>query len=374
MSSPDVLHIFPAFGEGGAEVRTCELINQTHGSVRHAVLSISNVLTGRSRISAGVEVPCSTAESGSVLGLRMKIAAQRPSAVFTYGWGGVDAIIGARLAGVRHVMHHEDGFLPDERAGEKRVRQLARRVAFRFARKVVVPSLTLMEIGRRGWRLPKKHLLYIPNGVDTKRFHPVTSRDHRNAIRRELGLPVDGLIAGTVGRLRPEKNQLRLVTAFGAVSQRVPDAHLVIVGDGPLEEPMREEAERLGITDRVHFCGDQPDPAPYYRVMDLFVLSSDTEQMPLSLLEAMATRLPVVSTDVGDVGSLVAEENRGLIVPLGNEQLFSDMLIMALSDPALLIDTARANLNRCLSAYAIDQMVEKHFSLYEEAVKQKTGK
>jgi glycosyltransferase involved in cell wall biosynthesis len=333
--------------------------------VRHAVLSINGDLSGASRLATRTPVPCAAAKSRSISSLRREVRRFRPGAVFTYGWGGVDGVIAARLAGVRRIVHHEDGFLPDERSGEKPFRRLARRFAFRFARGVVVPSQTLMEFGRKSWWVSPKRLLYIPNGVDVRHYRPAANHQERSAARRAIGLPDNAIIAGTVGGLRPEKNQLRLVRAFGAIAHRAPSSRLLIVGDGPLEEAMRAEAARLGVTERVHFTGPTGDPSPYYRAMDVFALSSDTEQMPLALLEASATGLPTVSTNVGDVVQMVSHENREYITTLGDDEAFARQLLAMLSDSKLRAKVGEANRVRCVKHYSVEQMVASHRQLYE---------
>ena len=211
----------------------------------------------------------------------------QPDLLLTYGWGGVDAIAAGRMCGLRRIVHTEDGFLPDEAQKQRFSRLTARRILLRAASWLVCPSHALAEIARRTWWLPEKAIRFIPNGVDIQLFRP----GEPAAARRALGLPEDGLIVGTVGHLRAEKNQERLLRAFAQVARYLP-AWLLLVGGGSLREHLGLVAKQLGMADRVLFAGIIQQPVAYYQALDVFALSSDTEQMPIALLEAMASSLP----------------------------------------------------------------------------------
>src|SRR5262249_31429381 len=158
------------------------------------------------------------------------------------------------------------------------------RVLLRAACQVVCPSRTLVHIARQVWTLPRHKICYVPNGVDLKRFMPATP-DQAAQARRTLGLASTAVVVGSVGQLRGEKNHERLLRAFAAVGPG--PYHLLIVGEGTLQERLTCRARELGIGERVTFTGAMPDPALAYQAMDLFALSSDTEQMPIAILEAM---------------------------------------------------------------------------------------
>ena len=168
---------------------------------------------------------------------------------------------------------------------------------------IVVPSRNLERIATRIWRLSPRRVIYIPNGIDLARFGGPPDAT------LAADFPGDGPVIGTVSGLRPEKIPPRLLRAFRTVNDQLP-ARLVLVGDGPERPALERLAMKLGIATRVHFTGHVAVPAPLYAGFDLFALSSDTEQMPLSVIEAMAAGLPVVGTDVGDVRLMLAPEMR----------------------------------------------------------------
>jgi len=280
----------------------------------------------------------------------------------TYGWGGVDAIVIGRLCGLRRIIHGEDGFLPDEAHRQKPQRLLARRLALRRASRVIVPSRTLVDIAERLWRLPARKTCYVPNGVDASRFSPPTAED-RSAARRTFGFQDSDVVIGTVGHIRPEKNYARLVEAFAKLpSDRRP--RLLVVGDGNLRPALDRRVSDLGLSANVKFVGVVANPAECYRAMDLFALSSDTEQMPLVVLEAMGTGLPVLSTDVGDVREMVADANRRHVTPLGDDDAYARGLAVLTQDAGERSRLGRMNRSRCLDQYDLRIMIDRYRTLY----------
>jgi glycosyltransferase involved in cell wall biosynthesis len=214
----------------------------------------------------------------------------------------------------------------------------------------VLPSRNLLAIATDIWRLPADRLRYIPNGIDTDRFAGATEQH-------------DIPVVGTVAALRAEKNIARLLRVFALATQDTP-ARLVIVGDGP-ERPMLEAlAVELGIAERVRFDGYRADPASAYRGFDIFALSSDTEQMPLSVLEAMASALPVLSTDVGDVAAMLAPDNLPFVAPQDDAMLAS-CLRNLLRDRAACTRIGAANRAHVLAHYTQDAMFTRYAALFD---------
>jgi glycosyltransferase involved in cell wall biosynthesis len=368
---PHLLHVFPAFGHGGPEVRTALIVNATADRYRHTILSISGDLSGRDRVRENGDtrlgpVPRPVGWGGPARGLARAVAELRPDLLLTYGWGGVDAILAGRLCGHRRIIHTEDGFLPDEAHGQKWRRLLARQLLLRAAAKVVCPSQTLVDIAGRLWRLPRRLVYYLPNGVDAARFSPGTPAE-RAAARRRFGLGDADVVVGTVGHLRAEKNQARLIRAFAQLPGQ-PPAKLLVVGDGNLRPALERQARDLGLAGRVVFTGVLPDPGDCYRALDLFALSSDTEQMPIAVLEAMSAGLAVVSTDVGDVREMIGAANRPYVTPLGDDEAYARALAALVSEPQERAALGRANRARGVEVYDLSTMVERYDRLYEEVL------
>ena len=165
---------------------------------------------------------------------------------------------------------------------------------------------------------------------------------------------------GTVATLRREKNIARLINAFAVISaQRTAGAvKLMIVGDGPERAALEQFADSLPVREHISFAGQSRQPEEWLRRMDIFVLSSDTEQMPLGVLEAMAAGLPVVSTAVGDVAQMVATPNIAFVVPAG--AAFEQALLAMLDDPAGRLEIGRANASRAVQLFDEKTMAARY--------------
>jgi len=326
-----VLHVAPSFGVGGAQVRFAQLANHFGLRQRHVAIALDGEYGACDLVNG--EVPLQRLQAaagglGALHRLRGVIAAVRPDILATYNWGSIEWACANRLLPVvpRH-LHFEDGFGPEESG-----RQLPRRVWFRRLAlsgrhtHVIVPSQVLYELATKTWRLDAGRVHYVPNGIDLGRFRL------GGADRAEP--PPGGFAVGTVARLRPEKNLGRLI---GAVARLAPalEARLLIAGDGQARGGLEARARALGIADRVHFLGMQPQPERVLQQLHVFALSSDTEQMPISVVEAMACGLPVASTDVGDIHNMLAPANAALVRGCRDEESLAEQLRRMAEQPEL---------------------------------------
>jgi glycosyltransferase involved in cell wall biosynthesis len=322
--APLLLHVFSTFAPGGPQVRFAAIANHFGGRWRHAVVAMDGNTGCRERLDLGLNIsfPALGAVKGDTLGnlrrFRAALRELRPAALVTSNWGSIEWAMANALPLVRHV-HLEDGFGPEERDRQLPRRVWTRRVLLRRST-VVVPSRVLERIATEVWRLPRERLRYVPNGIDLARLG--------------IGAPAENAVpvVGTVTALRAEKNLARLVRAFRRVVDVMP-AMLVLVGDGPELPMLQTLVAELGLGGAVRFTGHVAQPQALYAGFDVFALSSDTEQMPLSVLEAMAARLPVAATDVGDVRGMLAEANGRFVVPRDDAAL-AEALSGLLRDPA----------------------------------------
>ena len=304
--APLLMHVFPKFTTGGPQVRFATLANRLGARFRHAVVAMEGRSEARMLLDPALDVrfPQVDVRKGDTRGnLRRFRAALRdiaPDLLVTSNWGSIEWALARIGTGVPH-LHMEDGFGPEEHARQKPQRVLARRLLLRRAT-VVLPSRLLWGIATETWRLPQSNVRLLPNGIDVARFAPA---------RRRAG--VQPVVIGTVAVLRPEKNIARLIRAVARLPAAIP-VRLVIVGDGPERAALQALAMAEGVGGQVEFAGHRADPAPLYSRFDIFALSSDTEQMPLSVLEAMASGLPVASTSVGDVLAMVDPANHPYVV------------------------------------------------------------
>lgn len=362
-----LLHIHSSFDPGGKELRTVQLINRFGKGVMHSIVSAVPGATGAmAHLARGIpalamNLPGLTGKPGP-LKLRALAQAMKPyDLILTYNWGAMNAVLAHSAfgpsMGLAQLIHHEDGFNADEAQGLKPGRNAFRMLALSRAQALVVPSTVLREIALGAWRQPPEKVHLIPNGVATARFAARPRPDVLPRLVKQKG----ELWLGTVAGLRAVKNLPRLVRAFAIL----PDPwHLVIAGEGPEREAILAEADRQGVAHRVHLPGFVADPAKLVGLFDLYALSSDSEQFPISVIEAMAAALAVVSPRVGDVEAMLGAANQPFLTAPGDEADLARALIELASQPGLRRSVGAENRARAQAEYDEDRMVARYAGLF----------
>lgn len=359
-----LLHVFPSFGFGGQETRTAALMEALGPRFQHVVASISGVTDMASRVSTAVHLKLAGCpRSANPLRMAMVFAKlireQKPDVVLTYNWGSVDAVLGAWLAGHSYVLHAEDGFGPEEAEHRFARRVWYRRIVLRHAAGVVVPSRNLRGIALNEFRLPARKVLYVPNGVDTARFKPAGDAA---AVRRRLGLDPHRFTVGSVGSLRPEKDYGVFLEALA----RIPadSVRAVLAGDGPCRADLEALSRSLNLGNVVRFLGPTSKPEEVYPALDVFVLSSKTEQMPISLLEAMSSGVAAVCSDVGDCAAMLEGAGPPTLVPRGDAGALAAALEALRADPDRRSRIGATLRQKSVAEYSFETMVERYRELY----------
>lgn len=295
-----LLHAFSTFKLGGPQARFVQLANALGPEYRHLIVAMDNCFDAGERLDPSVSwepMRLDVVKGGALANrgaFRALLQRLKPDLLLSYNWGAIEWAAANLPRVVPHV-HVEDGFGPEEAARQLPRRVWMRRVLLGWNRvSVVVASRNLERMATGVWKLPASRVSFIPNGVEI----PAGARAADDA-----GRPV---CIGTVAGLRPEKNIARLIRAFAGVRAQRP-ARLIVVGDGALRGELKALAKDLGVAADVEFTGYLKDPSARLADFDLFALSSDTEQLPIALLEAMAVGMPVVATRVGDVGDILAD-------------------------------------------------------------------
>lgn len=365
---PHILHVHGSFNLGGKEARAVQLMNIWGDKARHSIVSADPEAIGaRAAIDPGVAVdfPDGPSFAGKPGLARYKVITaflKRFDLILTYNWGSMDAVMAHRLAGASAglppLIHHEDGFNADEAVRLKTKRNLFRRLALQRAHGMVVPSVRLETIARQVWKQPAPKVHLIRNGIDVARYAPSPAPDAIPGLRRSPGK----LLVGTLAGLRPVKNIPRLVRAVAAHKDRL---QLVVVGEGAEHDAILAEAARQGMGD-IHMAGFMDQPWRFVGLFDIFALSSDSEQFPISLVEAMAAGVPVASMDVGDVANMVATANQPYVV--ADEAGLADALGALAADADLRATLGTANRDRATRDYAEKTMVAAYAALYGEAL------
>jgi glycosyltransferase involved in cell wall biosynthesis len=246
-------------------------------------------------------------------------------------------------------------------ASPGRLRRWLNRWAARKAAAIISVSKEAAERMARDWGIPASKLVALPNGVDVNRFRPAGDSDERGRIRQELGMPPAAKVAVCVANLMPIKSIDLLLDAWRQLPGDQRQARLLIVGDGPMREELQRLAERLQCADSVTFLGHREDVPALLRSADLFVVSSRYEACSIAILEAMATGLAVVATDVGGNRELVETGKTGWLVPPDRADLLASAVSAAFKDDHLrqrcgqnarTIATERHSLDECARRYA----------------------
>lgn len=309
----------------------------------------------------------------TVLRLVRALLDYRPDLIHTHNWATlIESTLARRwVSGIRHV-HAEHGLVLGK-AGVPGLKIRARQVAMRWALNrvdtVVACAESVKERVSRECGFPRSRMLVVPNGVES----PATDgRPSRAAeLRSRLGLKRNSFVYGSVGNLRPVKDFGTAINALRIATTEGHDVHFVVVGNGTHRQQLEAHAVAAGVADRVHLVGPQQNVGDWLRVFDVYINSSVSEGMSMSILEAMATGLPVVATDVGDAAALIGgDPPAGLLVPPADPPSLAravSELIGNLSRRKELGENARRRYN---ARYTVRHMVDRYSTLYSQVAAQ----
>ena len=315
--------------------------------------------------AADIEVHCLGARASwqfphVLRNLTRLLAAQRPRIVQTLLFhANIAGRIAARRAGVGVVV---SGIRVAE--PHRRWRLWADRLTERLVDRHVCVSQSVAEFAHARARLPAEKLVVIPNGVDCRRYPA-----RRPADLRGLGIQPDHRVVSCVGRLERQKGLPWLIRSAPAWLGRLPKTELVLVGEGPLRGKLERICRQSGVSDRVHFAGWRGDVAEILAASDLLVLPSAWEGMPNVILEAMASRLPVVATDVAGVRQLLGPAAVDQIVQYGDSDAFAERVIMLMENGRRAAELGGENRSRAEEKFSLAGMVTAYERLWESLLR-----
>ncbi|MBL8188339.1 MAG: glycosyltransferase [Acidobacteria bacterium] len=210
-------------------------------------------------------------------------------------------------------------------------------------------------------------MLVIPNGVELPRIDAADGSD----VREELGIEPEEFVIGTVARLDKNKDTLTLVRAFAELVPIKPDAalKLLIVGDGDQRTTLEQFVRECGLNRSVIFAGMRRDVPRVLKAMNVFALSSLSEGMPMTVLEAMAARLPVVATAVGALPEMVEEGNTGFLVPVGDAKTMAERLLRLVVDRQLAKAFGEASRRKVERDFTLERTLQRYAELYVSVLK-----
>lgn len=371
-SAPLIAHVVYRLDVGGLETVLIDIINHAPASrYRHAVICLTDCTDFRYRVRhPGVVFYALNKRAGKDLTTYLRLwrllRALKPALVHTCNIAALDGVLLAALARVPARLHAEHGRdIYDLDGSHRRYRRLRRLLS------PLVDAFVPVSRDLERWlidtvAIPGRKVTRICNGVDTEVYRP--RRGQRSApMRRALG--ADAVVIGTVGRMVPVKNQMLLVLAFIALQSRRaaarPPLRLVILGDGPIRAQAQAQLRDHGLEQCAWLPGTRADAAALVRDFDIFALPSLAEGIPLTVLEAMASAVPVVATRVGGNPEIVVDGVTGVLVPSQDVAALAGALERYIDAPELRRQHGRAGRARILAEFSVRATVEQYLALYD---------
>lgn len=269
--------------------------------------------------------------------------------------------IGAKIAGVPSVISHVHGL--------NRTRSLSRYITnwflFKGVKKIIAVSDSVRNnIIDTNRNLDPSKVITVRNGINIGSIDNV--HIGKKEARSKYGISDDSVIFGTVGRLAETKGQKYLIEAYSQVKKKIPNSKLVIIGNGPLSEKLKKDAEAFGISKDVIFMGYRTDVLELLKGLDIFVFPSIAEGLPLALLEAMASRLPIIASNVGGIPEVFGNSNCGILVPPRDSQSLANAMIeIGLLNESRRKDMGESSRKRVEDAFTTEIMCKNLMDVYE---------
>jgi sugar transferase (PEP-CTERM/EpsH1 system associated) len=370
---PLVAHVIYRLDVGGLENGLVNIVNRMPADrYRHVVICLTQYTHFRSRIHrADVHVFALHKRKGkdfmNYIRLWQVLRQLRPDILHTRNLPTVDSVLIGVLAGVRCRVHSEHGRDMLELDGNNRKYNFLRRVCRPFVHTYIPLSHELAKWLRDKIGVRNDKIEQIYNGVDTQCFYPTGGE--RETLPAGFA-PVGTFVIGSVGRLVPIKDPLTLVCAFIHLLDVVPDGRkrlrLVLVGDGPLRQQLERALTDANATANAWLAHTRDDVPRLLRGLDIFALSSLSEGISNTILEAMATGLPVVATGAGGTPELIIDGVTGTLVRPGDPLAMAEVLHKYIDQPALIRRQGRAARERVEQEFDVDLMVRRYQAVYDK--------
>jgi sugar transferase (PEP-CTERM/EpsH1 system associated) len=371
---PLIAHIIFRLDCGGLENGLVNLINNMpERGLQHVIICLAGYSDFRRRIQrSDVEIYSVDKKPGKDLMAYVRVwrllRRLRPSVVHTRNLGTADLQWVAFLAGVRHRVHGEHGWDSADPKGQSRKGRRIRRICRPVTELYVAVSRDLASWLRTSVGIPERRIRQIYNGVDTVRFKsggpvPADNPWHTSG-------PEPPIVFGTVGRLDPVKNHLHLLEAFAEAVRKVPGGRmrmrLCIVGDGSMSELLNRRADELDIRGLLWAPGSRADIPQVMRIFDVFVLPSMNEGISNTILEAMATELPIIAAAVGGNAELVVSGSTGIIYDSETAGGLTASIVYYAENADIRKQHGVGGRLRAVKEFSLDSMVSGYGQLYDD--------
>jgi len=361
-------------GPGGTEfnaVRTAERLDRSRFDLTVVTFRPDGMLAPRYAAAGIPVVPFPLSSFFGLSALRQAarlarfLAAGRFDVVHSHDrYTNVFVTLAARAAGTPAIIASKRWWrLP-------RHHEVGNALAYRLAHTVLANTDAVAASASRVERVRPERLTVIPNFVDEAAFAPMPPEERR-ALLREIGVPDGALVVGIVARLRPVKNHESLIRAAALLRRRWPALHLVLVGEGPLQQDLEALTRSLGLDGVVHFAGHREQEPNPNNLFDVSVLCSLQEGFPNAVVEAMAAARPVVATSVGGASDAVEHGETGLLVPPRQPEQLAAALDQLLADPERRARMGAAGQQRARERYHASAVIPRLEALYEALLRQR---
>lgn len=356
-----VVHVVYSFGIGGLEKGITTLINYGSEDIEHIVISFcgnreSEKLLARQANIFSLNKPIRNSIF-FIWKLSQLLRRIKPDIVHTRNWSGMDGILAAKLAGVKTIIHGEHGWDMLDPYGTDKKRKIVRKAMSLVADQYICVSKQIESWLKNDLQI-KKEVVQIYNGIDVDRFRPV-NLEQKSRIRKHMGFAKEDFLIGIVGRLDAIKNHANLFKAFKKVVKDHSHAKLVVVGDGAEREKLENERH-----ESIIFLGYRPDTNILMKAFDLFVLPSFNEGISNTILEAMATGLPVVASDVGGNPELVFDWENGRLIDPGMPEQMASIIEQYIKTPSLCKLHGAMGRKMVVERFSVASMVLQYEAVY----------
>jgi sugar transferase (PEP-CTERM/EpsH1 system associated) len=368
-----LMHVIHHLHMGGMENGLINLVNHLpEDKFSHLIVCIEDASDFRHRIQRqNVEIIALRRSRMGVWRLRWQLwrlcRQYKPAIVHSRNLSGLDALLPARLARVKYCIHSEHGRDMDDLAGNNTKRIWLRKLHKPFINQYIAVSKDLQNYLTQKVGAKPQQVQQLYNGVDSNRFVPTINKPIH--LLPEAWRQQDTIIIGTVGRLQPVKNQAILLHTFASIIKHYPETasylRLAIIGDGPLWHELQELAETLGLTSKVWLPGKADNIPALLQTFDMFVLPSLMEGISNTILEAMATGLPVLASAVGGNAELIRDGYNGRLFQPNDQQTLFELLTTYVFNAELRKRHGRQARQLVEAEFSLTTMLAKYQQIYQ---------
>jgi len=366
-----VVHLIYKLDVGGLEKVMLECIKNTQNKgIQHAVIALTEITSFAENLPNNVQTYSLNKKPGSDLGCHIRLykllKTLKPTIIQTYNIATIEYHPISWLAGIKGHIHAEHGRDIYDPKGVNKKHNFLRKIMSLFIQRYIAVSLDLTQWLLNYVGINKNKVKLIYNGIDTNKF---ASQANTKITRRALNFDENIILFGAVSRLTPIKDHKNLIQAFSLViarqSKTSKHAKLVIVGDGPLYSELAALIAQLNLTNHVYLIGERNDIDKILPELNVYVMSSIAEGIPLAILEAMSAGLPIISTLVGGIPELLENEKQGLLVPAQNSEKLANAMLWMLEHEDLAKNQGKINKEVVKNKFSINTMVNSYLKEYK---------